>query len=240
MSSLAINEIGPDDAASPQLQPGLVAELTAAYAAFLKQQRTTSAAYVRWTPAHSRAHEFAWLDAGQEALLMGSGNVVVGPSSPIYGSVQKMMATIELNPYERELRYGYPYVIGQISGKTIRAPLLSVAIAITADRDRLVIATSEDVVRFNSLPFRTEVDTGAQELALARLIEQTPTLPLTSETLAAFCGNVTRELHLRLAARLNALITNAPSQPRSAMDLTIVDNAACFIAPKSSYFLVSD
>ncbi len=173
-------------------------------------------------------------------LMMGGGNVVITPSSPIYRSVQKMMATIELNPYERELRYGYPYVIGQISGKTIRSPLLSIAIAITTDRDRLVIETAEDVVRFNSLPFRTEVDTGAQELALARLIEQTPTLPLTSETLAAFCGNVTRELHLRVAAHLDALLKNAPVQPKSAMELTIVDNAACFIAPKSSYFLVSD
>jgi very-short-patch-repair endonuclease/KaiC/GvpD/RAD55 family RecA-like ATPase len=240
MSTVATNQKGPDDAARPQLQLGLVEELTAAYAAFLKQQRTTSAAYVRWTPAHSRAHEFAWLDPGQESLLLGGGSVTVGPTSQAYSSVQKMMATIELNPYERELRYGYPYVIGYASGKTIRAPLLSIAIAITTDRDRLVIATSEDVVRFNSLPFRTETDTSAQELALARLIEQTPALPLTSETLVAFCGNVTRELHLRLAARLNGLITNAPVQPRSAMDLTIVDNAACFIAPKSSYFLVSD
>jgi very-short-patch-repair endonuclease len=240
MSTLAIGEMEPDKTVSPQLQPGLVEELTAAYAAFLKQQRTTSAAYVRWTPAHSRAHEFAWLDAGQETLLMRGSSVVVAPNSPIYGAVQKMMATIELNPYERELRYGYPYVIGQVSGKTFRAPLLSIAIAITTDRDHLVIVTSEDVARFNSLPFRTDADTGAQELALARLIEQAPTLPLTSETLTAFCGNVTRELHLRLAARLDAVIANAPAQPRSAMDLTIVDNAACFIAPKSSYFLVSD
>src|SRR5277367_6905733 len=140
MSTAAIDETGPDDPGSPQLQPGLVEELTAAYAAFLKQQRSTSAAYVRWTPSHSRAHEFAWLDAGQEMLLMGGGDVVIAPSSPIYKSVQKMMATIELNPYERELRYGYPYVIGQLSEKrAIRAPLLSIAIGIAPDRDRLVI-----------------------------------------------------------------------------------------------------
>jgi very-short-patch-repair endonuclease/KaiC/GvpD/RAD55 family RecA-like ATPase len=241
MSTAAIDETGPDDPGSPQLQPGLVEELTAAYAAFLKQQRSTSAAYVRWTPSHSRAHEFAWLDAGQEMLLMGGGDVVIAPSSPIYKSVQKMMATIELNPYERELRYGYPYVIGQLSEKrAIRAPLLSIAIGIAPDRDRLVIAAKEDVVRFNSLPFRSETDTGAQELALARLIDQTPSLPLTSAALASFCGNVTRELSLRVLAGLDGLIKKAPSQPTSAMELTIVDNAACFIAPKSSYFLVSD
>ena len=240
MSGTSINEAGRNENVSPEIQAGLVEELTAAYAAFLKHQRTTSAAYVRWTPSHSRAHEFAWLDAGQELLLMGGGKVTVTPSSPIYSSVQKMMATIELNPYERELRYGYPYVIGQLDGKTIRAPLLSIAIAITTDRDHLIISTCEDVVRFNSLPFRTEADAGVQELALARLIEQTPTLPLTVETLTGFCNNVTRELRLRVPAALNGLIKNAPLQPRSAMELAIVDCAACFIAPKSSYFLVSD
>ena len=83
MNTAAVNGMGPDDAAFPRLQPGLVEELTGAYAAFLKQQRTTSAAYVRWTPSHSRAHEFAWLDSGQEALLMGGGNVIVGPNSPL-------------------------------------------------------------------------------------------------------------------------------------------------------------
>src|SRR3984957_5449919 len=134
MSGTSINEAGRNENVSPEIQAGLVEELPAAYAAFLKHQRTTSAAYVRWTPSHSRAHEFAWLDAGQELLLMGGGKVTVTPSSPIYSSVQKMMATIELNPYERELRYGHPYVIGQLDGKTIRAPLLSIAIAITTDR----------------------------------------------------------------------------------------------------------
>jgi hypothetical protein len=49
---------------SPQLAPGLIEELTAAYAFFLKHQRTASGAYVRWTSAHSRSHEFAWLEGG--------------------------------------------------------------------------------------------------------------------------------------------------------------------------------
>lgn len=240
MSTPATSELAPRSTESPRLEPGLVEELTAAYAALLKQQRTTSTAYVRWSASHSRSHEFAWLEGGREAVLMNSENVVITPTSPIYEAVQKMMATIELNPYERELRYGYPYVIGQIDGKMIRAPLLSIAIAITTDRDKLIISAAEDLVRFNSLPFRTEGDTAAQELALARLIDQTPALPLTSESLHAFCGNVIRELRLRLAAQLNGTICDPPAQPKSTKELEIVDNAACFIAPKSSYFLVSD
>src|ERR1019366_2927078 len=94
--------------ASPEVQPGLVEALTAAYATLLKHQRTASAAYVRWTTAHSRAHEFAWFDGGCETLLMKGGSVVIERESSVHSSIQKMMATMELNPYERELHYGYP------------------------------------------------------------------------------------------------------------------------------------
>jgi very-short-patch-repair endonuclease len=226
--------------ASPQLVPGLIEELTSAYAFFLKQQRTASSAYVRWASAHSRSHEFAWLEPGSEILLMAGGQLVITPSSRIYSPIQKMMATMELNPYERELRYGYPYVVGQIDGKAIRAPLLSVGISITADRERLIVTLAEDVARFNSLPFRTESDSVAKEQSLARLIEQVPSLPLTSQSLQDFCGSVTRELQLRLQARLDGAIAAQPSQPRSGTPLTVTDSAACFVAPKSSYFLVSD
>jgi hypothetical protein len=87
-----------EDPASPELQPGLVEALTAAYATLLKRQRTASAAYVRWTPAHSRAHEFAWFEAGYEALLTKGGDIVIDRESPVHSSIQKMMATMELNP----------------------------------------------------------------------------------------------------------------------------------------------
>ena len=232
------NEI--DNPASPELQPGLVEAFTAAYAALLKRQRTASAAYVRWIPSHSRAHEFAWLESGREQLLTGSGRVVIDAESTIQKSVQQMSATMELNPYERELQYGYPYVIGQSNGIVIRAPLLTVPISITADGGKLVLTPAEDVIRFNSLPFRTEFDTSARELALAKLINETPELPLTSESLRKFCETVSRELELQLAARLDGRLNAPPAQPKSQTQLTIVDNAACFIAPKTSYFLVSD
>ncbi len=105
-----------ESAPIPELKEGLVEALTSAYAALLKRQRTASAAYVRWTAAHARSHEFAWLGTGPELLLFGNGKLRIEPTSPIYSSIQKMKATIELNPYERELQYGYPYVIGQADG----------------------------------------------------------------------------------------------------------------------------
>ena len=96
------------------------------------------------------------------------------------------------------------------------------------------------LVRFNSLPFRTDFDTGTQELAIARLIDQTPELPLTYGALREFCEAIARELNVRIQACLDGALNSAPAQPKSQMQLTIIDNAACFIAPKTSYFLVSD
>ena len=229
-----------ENPATPEVQPGLIEALTSAYATLLKRQRTASAAYVRWTAAHSRAHEFAWFEGGNETLLTKGGNVVIEQGSPVHSSIQKMMATMELNPYERELQYGYPYVIGQSNGKSFRAPLLTMPVAINPDGGKLVISATEDLVRFNSLPFRTDFDTGAQELAIARLIEQTPEIPLTCGSLREFCEAIARELDVRIAARLDGVLNAAPAQPQSQMQLTVVDNAACFIAPKTSYFLVSD
>lgn len=50
----------------PTLQPGLLEALTTAYATLVKRQRTASAAFVRWSSSHLRAHEFAWLEPGDE------------------------------------------------------------------------------------------------------------------------------------------------------------------------------
>jgi hypothetical protein len=230
----------PAPAQRPELKEGLVEALTHAYAALLKRQRTASSAYVRWTVAHSRAHEFAWLAPGQESLLLGTGKLKIEPTSPIFSSIQKMKATIELNPYERELQYGYPYIIGYSEGVAFRAPLLTIPIEISAEGPNLLVSPTEDSLRFNSLPFRTEMETGSREQALARLIESCPELPLTSESLKFFCGAVARELSVRIQANLTGTLNPPPPTPTQKMDLTIVDNAACFIAPKTSYFLVSD
>src|SRR5437773_7791968 len=95
----------PSSTSGLNLQHGLVEALTSAYADLIKRQRTASAAFVRWTSAHARAHEFCWIEEQPETLMFTGKDVRVGPKDPAYNSVRKMMATIELNPYERELLY---------------------------------------------------------------------------------------------------------------------------------------
>jgi len=163
--------------------------MTSAYATLIKRQRNASAAFVRWTSPHKRAHEFVWMEPGKEALMFGGRDIRVGPVSTEHESLNKMMATIALNPYERELLYGYPYVVGQLDGIPIRAPLLTIPVTIQTEGATLIVHPNEEMVRFNSLPFRTEFDTSAQELALARLIESTPEFPLHEEALRLRCAS---------------------------------------------------
>lgn len=223
------------------MKPGLVEALATAYAALIKRQRTASSAFVRWSSAHSRAHEFAWMEAGHEELMTAGRDIKVGPGSSIHDAINKMMATAQLNPYERELLYGYPYIVGQVEAITIRAPLFTIPISITADGGTLLIHPEEDLLRFNSLPFRSEFDTAAHEAALGRLISETPEFPLGMDQLKRFVESLNREMKTVSAnARLDGSVTSAPERPRSATALSLVDNSACFVAPKTSYFLASD
>ena len=151
----------------PELAPGLVESLATAYAELIKRQRTASAAFVRWSTANRRSHEFVWIPAGRESLMTGGAEIRVRSTSPIHAQLNAMMSTIELNPYERELLYGYPYLIGQIDGVVIRAPLLTIPISMLADGGDLILRAEEEIVRFNSLPFRSGMDSAAHELALA-------------------------------------------------------------------------
>src|SRR6202035_1305065 len=107
-----------------------------AYAELIKRQRTASAAFVRWTSPHARAHEFCWIEDHAEVLMSSAKEIRIGPSDPIYGPLRKMMATLELNPYERELLYGYPYVVGYIEGNSLpfRSDLNSAAREQALDR----------------------------------------------------------------------------------------------------------
>ena len=164
----------------------------------------------------------------------------VPPSSAIYDSIQKMMATIELNPYERELLYGYPYLVGQVEDVPIRAPILTIPVSIRTEGGTLIISPSDEDARFNSLPFRSESDTSAHELALNRLIEDTPEYPVEQKTLLAYCESIAREMKVNIGGTLSGVIGRPPVQPRRKTQLEIIDNAACFVAPKTSYFLVSD
>jgi very-short-patch-repair endonuclease len=227
-------------ARAADMKPGLVEALATAYAALIRRQRTASAAFVRWSTANRRAHEFAWLGLGREILMTGGREIRVGTDSPLHDQLNKMMATIELNPYERELLYGYPYVVGQTEGVVIRAPLLTVPISIRAEGGILTVRPEGDLLRFNSLPFRSDFETAAHELALARLIERTPEYPLRLEELGLFVDALAREMKTSITGKMDGTIAAPPTQPRVTMTLTVVDNAACFVAPKTGYFLASD
>jgi hypothetical protein len=147
----------------PIIAVGLVNALTSAYATLLKRQRTASAAFVRWTTPGKRAHEFAWMEPGKEIMLSEGKEIRIPSGHPLHDSINKMMATIQLNPYERELLYGYPYIVGHVHDTSIRVPLLTIPILITTEGGSLVIKANEELVRFNSLPFRSEFDTAAHE-----------------------------------------------------------------------------
>jgi len=64
--------------------------------------------------------------------------------------------------------------------------------------------------------------------------------PLTTVDLQTFCKSISREMQIELQADLEGTLKKAPAQPRSSMPLRIVDSAACFVAPKTSYFVASD
>ena len=224
---------------SPQIKDGLVEALAKAYATLVKRQRS-STAFVRWTAPRRRQHDFVWLDPGQETLFSSGREVTVKRSSPASESINGMMSAIELNPYERELYYGYPYLYGFVDGVAVRAPVFAMPVSIVADGSSLVIAELEDVLRFNSLPFRTEHDSAAKDQALARLIDATPGLPLSPATLRSFCENLLRDLGVENDALLDGSLAQPPAEPKAATPLRVIDAAACFIAPKGNYFLASD
>ena len=101
-------------------EPTLLEALTSTYAELVKRQRTASAAFVRWASPTRRAHEFAWVPAGEEAIIQTARPLVLEQSDAAFQATRKMAATVELNPFEREILYGYPYVIGYREGVRIR------------------------------------------------------------------------------------------------------------------------
>jgi len=224
---------------SAELIPGLVEALASAYATLIKRQRTASAAFVRWTAAHRRASEFCWMPPGAETLLTSGKKIRIAADDPNHDAIAKMMATIELNPYERELLYGYPYVVGHVGGVTVRSPLLTIPIQIHRDGNALIVVPNEEIVRFNSLPFRSATDSTAHEQALEKLIDGTPHFPVATG-LREFAESVARSMQIGIAGKLDGQIAAAPLQPAAETPLRIADNAACFVAPKTSYFLASD
>ena len=216
--------------------------VAAAYAELLRRQRATSSAFVSWQDS-KRAHEFLWVGrSGEQETLMRTGSTLrVKRDSPLFESVQKMHATAELNPYEREVFYGYPYVIGRLAGRPIRGPLFTIPVKITVDGSGFQVEADDDVLRVNTLPFRGEEDTAARQLALARLLEYTPEFPLGHGGAAEFTEHLSRELpDMALKTRLDGRLVDPPTMPNDGSYLELVEQAALFVAPKTGYFLTSD
>lgn len=112
----------------------LVEPLCSAYSDLLRRQGNTASPFVRWTQATGRSHAFAWLGGAirGETLLFRGEPFMVRAGDSVFDALQKMRATVTLNPYERELMLGYPYAIGRREGEAIRGPVLLVPIAICA------------------------------------------------------------------------------------------------------------
>jgi hypothetical protein len=124
---------------------------------------------------------------------------------------------------------------------TIRGPLLTLAVEIKAVGNHFEVHPADEIVRFNSLPFRSETDTDAHEKSLARVLEQTPVFPLTVESLRQFVDVLCREMpNLVREALLVGSLAAPPEEPRGQAPMRLVDCDALFIAPKTSYFLRSD
>ena len=173
-----------------RLDPDMRTALCRTYADLLRRQRTATTPFARWTHATRREHEFVWLGGAlpKDPVMSGSRALSVGPPYPLYEALHKMYGTASLNPYEREVLCGFPFVVGRIGGITVRGPLLTLAAEIEAVGDHLEVRAADEVLRFNSLPFRTEGETDARSAALARALEQTPAFPLTTDSLRAFVG----------------------------------------------------
>lgn len=228
---------------SDEFDPEFRAALCKTYADLLRRQRTAATPFARWSRATKREHEFVWLGpAIDDVPLLGKAKAFkVSPSDSLWEAVHKMYGTAMLNPYEREILFGYPYVVGRLESTTIRGPLLTMAVAITPVGNQLEVSIVDDVLRFNSLPFRTEGDTDAHNLALNRILEETPELPLDASSMRDFVAMLTRELPtVEVHATLDGSLGAVPTEPRSRQALRIIDQAALFVAPKTNYFLRSD
>lgn len=162
-------------------------------------------------------------------------------NSPLFDAVHKMHATAELNPYEREVMYGYPYVVGRLDGRAVRGPVLTIPVSITIHGDGYIVTPDDDIVRVNTLPFRTDTNTAARQLALDHLLDATPGFPLGADGAASFIQRLSRELpDVRIDTATDGRLIEPPSMPNSGSYLAIIEQAALFVAPKNSYFLASD
>jgi very-short-patch-repair endonuclease len=221
----------------------ILKSLSLAYSDLLRRQGNTASPFVRWTQATGRSHAFVWLGGSirQERLLFRGEPLKVRAGDAVFDPLQKMRATVTLNPYEREVVLGYPYAIGRREGAAIRGPVLVMPVRLEGEGSEIQVVAADEVVRFNSLPYRNEGDTEARELAIRRVIDATPPFPFGDEGLALFADILVHTLGIdRAGALLDGTLKDPPMMPTRGEGFWLVDQAAIFVAPKTAYFLTSD
>ena len=224
---------------STSIPPDFLKSLTSAYSDLMKQQRTASNAFVRWPKSARRRHEFVWLCERTETLFADGRRKRVESSDPAFQSVRQMESTIRLNPYERELVYGYPYVIGRIDGISIRAPLFYVPVSVSSTGSSTFIEIDDDSSRFNSLPFRSDFQSDVTKMRLDDFVMNAPEVPITHDALRIICKQVELDLSVTLQGEIDGRLVE-PAEVRSGDGISIVDAAALFVAPKTNYFIHDD
>ncbi|MCL6537590.1 MAG: AAA family ATPase [Acidothermus sp.] len=220
------------------------ARLLQAYSEILSRQQYTITALSKWPSERSRrAPDFAWIgdDISSEQLFMGTGQAIIKSSHDAFADVRRMCATLEVNPYDRELLYGYPCVIGRTGDGIIRGPLLFTSISVQPMRRDLCLELADTQLRFNPYLFDRGGDPELQSHRLAELVREVPELPLTPEKLRDFVSVLRREIpELEVAADLGGAFTSPPDRPTAETPLTLIDQAVLLIAPKYNYFLQND
>ncbi len=221
----------------------LLQDVLAAYYRFLREQGAAAFALARWTKATKRSLEFVWLGGEQEdeqLALLGS-RLRFGSDSTLFQSIKRMHTTAALNPYEREVLYGYPFVIGRRAGKSIRGPVLTLPVEIRPDRDGFIVEGSDEFLRFNALPFRPDDGSSALDYEISTLLEHPTPWPLGLDGLRGFTDALFRAFeNLERSARLDGSLDAPPDEPSGSDFLRIIDQAAIFVAPRTNYFLASD
>ena len=219
----------------------LIQNVLQAYREFLLHQGSAAFALVRWGRA-TRSLDFAWLGPveTEETLILRGEPLKVPRDSPLFETVKKMHTTVTLNPYEREVLYGFPFVIGRRDGKSIRAPLLTIPLSVVAAGDGFSLSGNDDALRFNALPFRVDGQE-TLDLALGRLARETPDWPADLQSIRDFLVVFEREFtEVKGIDLLDATLGPPPSEPTAGEFLRLEQQAAVFIAPRSNYFLASD
>ncbi|MBV9101906.1 MAG: topoisomerase DNA-binding C4 zinc finger domain-containing protein [Candidatus Dormibacteraeota bacterium] len=230
---------------SAPVQEGLLRALANAYADFLRRQRASSSALMTWPSGKARTSlDFAWLEGPafrEERLMRSLETVRVGDGDALLRPLGRMNATVSLNPYERETLYGYPFVVGRIGERRIRAPLLLLPLRIVPKGRGFELEPADDHLEFNSLPFLSEAETDARDLAITRIVQSLPTCPLSYAALRGFIDVLQRELpDVRVEAKLDGRFGDPPEAPPAGQGLSIIDQGAVLVAPTAAYFLASD